>query len=456
MAESLDSAGDNQNGRSRVDIIHLVCNEKEQNREKIKKHLHVGNQTIPASACQETFYIVMVGMSPMIVDNCGMMRITSRLLLMLCMLSLIACSAKTSRQVSSSLWSEWEGFEQQLQADYPNSVPIILVHGWNGGEFSWPDPRALMAMEQQLQRDIYFFNYRTAVVANRLPPIELLEEQLDSYLKNYDQVDVVAHSMGGLLVRQYLAEHLGDNPIRRVLFLSTPHFGTNIANVLVDIGSIAYTGNIQASELLPGSDFLWQLNSEGGSEFEGKQVLNVYAREQKTLLRGDLVVRASHAWLPWVANFAVDGNHHLGPRITEPWAMAFLASGQLPELADQPAGRELWLRFQTKDADEPTRFNDTSVHRFKTEKTRKEKKFDLCCDRRSGLHPLGGTTLILDDVQPDEVVKLFFRQSSGAHEIHPDRLESRHWPVELHIIDPVDHPEGDHQEGDHQDAIGTP
>jgi len=362
-----------------------------------------------------------------------MLRFTFRLLIALCIVALLACSAKTSRQVSSSLWGEWEIFEQQVQADYPDAAPIILIHGWNGGEFSWPGPRALMAMEHQLQRDIYFFNYRTGVVANRFPPIELLEEQLDSYLQNYKQVDVVAHSMGGLLLRQYLAEH-DDNPVRRVLFLSTPHFGSNIANLLVEIGAIAYTGNIQASEMLPGSDFLWQLNSLEGAELEGVSVLNVYAREQKQLLKGDLVVSTSHAWLPWAANAEVDGDHHLGGRINEPWALEFLVSSQRPSEAPMPLERELWLRFQLPEQENPASFNDTSMHRFDAANSNKEKKLSLCCEQRSGLHPLGGTTLILEDVKESDRIKYYPRNGSDSKLISVDGLIPKARPVQMQII----------------------
>jgi len=349
------------------------------------------------------------------------------------MISLLACSAKTSQLVSSSLWGKWELFEQQVQPDYPDAVPIILIHGWNGGEFSWPGPRVLMRMEQQLQRDIYFFNYRTGIVANRFPPIELLEEQLDSYLKTYRQVDIVAHSMGGLLLRQYLAEH-SDNPVRRVLFLSTPHFGSNVANFLVDIGSLSYTGNIQAAELLPGSDFLWQLNSMEGAELNEELVLNVYARKQKNLLKGDLVVPPAHAWLPWVANAEVDGDHHLGRRINEPWALEFLRSGQRPAEAPMPISRELWLRLQLPDQDAPAGLTATSIHRFDSAKFSKEKKFSLCCEQRSGLHPLGGTTIILEDVQPQEWVKFFPRNRSDSRLIPAGGLVSKPWPVQMQLI----------------------
>jgi len=349
------------------------------------------------------------------------------------MLSLLACSAKTSRQVSSSLWGEWEQYEQLVQADYPDAVPVILIHGWNGGEFSWPGPRTLIAMESELQRDIYFFNYRTGIVANRFPPIELLEEQLDSYLKNYQQVDVVAHSMGGLLLRQYLAEH-GDNPVRRVLFLSTPHFGSNVANLLVEIGAIAYTGNIQASELLPGSDFLWQLNHMEGEELDGKAVLNVYARKQKNLLKGDLVVRPSHAWLPWAANAEVDGDHHLGRRINEAWALEFLRSGQRPAEAAKPMRRELWLRLQFPEQDDPVSMNETAIHRFEQANANKELKFSLCCDQRTGLHTLGGTTIILENVTRNDRIKYFPRNGSGSQLISVDTLIPKPWPVQMQIV----------------------
>lgn len=62
----------------------------------------------------------------------------------------------------------------------------------------------------------------------------MIEEQLDRYLAPYAAVDIVAHSMGGLLVRQYLSHHV-DHRVRRVIFLATPHFGTNVAQVLVKL-----------------------------------------------------------------------------------------------------------------------------------------------------------------------------------------------------------------------------
>jgi len=67
------------------------------------------------------------------------------------------------------------------------------------------------------------------------------------------QVDVVAHSMGGLIVRSYLAGKQNVSPaafsppanpgIRKAIFLATPHFGTGVAS--------AFGFDTQTTELSP-------------------------------------------------------------------------------------------------------------------------------------------------------------------------------------------------------------
>ncbi len=66
-------------------------------------------------------------------------------------------------------------------------------------------------------------------------------------------VDVVAHSMGGLAVRQYLHAHAGDgHAIRRAVFLATPHAGTWVAWLAWGKGG---------RDLRPGSPFLAALGA---------------------------------------------------------------------------------------------------------------------------------------------------------------------------------------------------
>ncbi len=66
------------------------------------------------------------------------------------------------------------------------------------------------------------------------------------------RVDIVAHSMGGLATRRFIADHAGDPPVRRVIFLATPHAGTWAA-------LLAFGGG--GREMVPGSRVLRELDA---------------------------------------------------------------------------------------------------------------------------------------------------------------------------------------------------
>lgn len=119
-----------------------------------------------------------------------------------------------------------------------------------------------------------FFDNCTVSAASGRPTIEAMAGGFGTFLfglKYTDgsavpQVDVVMHSMGGLIVRAFLAGKTAAfqlNPavyyppaIRRGVFLSTPHFGTTLASLL---------GNdVQTAEMSPGSQFLLDLATWNG------------------------------------------------------------------------------------------------------------------------------------------------------------------------------------------------
>jgi uncharacterized protein (TIGR03437 family) len=87
-----------------------------------------------------------------------------------------------------------------------------------------------------------------------------------------DQVDVVAHSMGGLVLRTYLNgkqnaldafQPPAATHVRKVVFLATPHFGTGIASLL------GVTNQVQ--EMASGSGFLFSLDTwnQGTDDLRG-------------------------------------------------------------------------------------------------------------------------------------------------------------------------------------------
>ncbi|UCG21941.1 MAG: hypothetical protein JSU80_05035 [Deltaproteobacteria bacterium] len=66
-----------------------------------------------------------------------------------------------------------------------------------------------------------------------------------------EKVDLVGQSMGGLVIRSYLAEDSGRAKIRRVVTLGSPHRGSKLA--VFGLGQAA-------KEMVPGSAFLESLN----------------------------------------------------------------------------------------------------------------------------------------------------------------------------------------------------
>jgi len=372
----------------------------------------------------------------------------------LLILLLSSCTVKTDQEIIHDLWSAWEKSEVLSQDNFPDAVPLLLVHGWNGGEFTWPVPERLIALEQKLQRDIILFTYRTGILANRYPPIEVLEEQLDRYLVPYTQVDIVAHSMGGLLVRQYLSHHT-DHPVRRVVFLATPHFGTNIAQVLVSLGSMGAEGNIQATEIKPGSDFLWELNSLSGSELEGLDVLNAYSAE-KSILETDLVVSASSAHLPWAHNVVLEGNHQaLAKRFDESSeVIEFLSNGLLPPAQPSPARRDAWLRFRTDSG--LAKLSDSN---FKSYSVRgiPNKQYNLCCKLRSGLNSRGGFfTVVIEDLEPGNYYAFMLYGGRDPLLIKADELTNSEQSVSIRVFDLGGNKEATKVEGEPQPAFEMP
>jgi len=102
--------------------------------------------------------------------------------------------------------------------------------------------------------------------------IEQLGAELATFLNGLPapEVDVIAHSMGGLIVRSYLAGKSATsgvfNPpptqkIRKAMFLATPHFGSPLADELTTNALLAtlYGTDVQIMEMERASQFEWDL-----------------------------------------------------------------------------------------------------------------------------------------------------------------------------------------------------
>src|ERR1019366_3322300 len=174
----------------------------------------------------------------------------------------------------------------------PNgTIPVVFLNGYQLGcigdtGFSSNFGNADKVLQASGLVSVYFDN--CSVTGG--PSIETLGVAFGNLLASLRYVngttvpvvDVVSHSMGGLIVRSYLS---GKQPvasggaatfnppatagIRNAIFLATPHFGTAVAG---ELGT-----DTQTKEMSPGSQFLFDLNTwnQGTDDLRGVNALAV-------------------------------------------------------------------------------------------------------------------------------------------------------------------------------------
>lgn len=125
--------------------------------------------------------------------------------------------------------------------------PLLLIHGLWGSPSSWPSLWDRSGQSYVTKRADYSgtnaANYSTNYPKVQSFAATTLQAALDQgYAAT--QVDVAAHSMGGLLTRLYAGSpqferpdnfNLGD--VHRLVTLDTPHFGASTANLLVSLNN---------------------------------------------------------------------------------------------------------------------------------------------------------------------------------------------------------------------------
>ena len=165
--------------------------------------------------------------------------------------------------------------------------PVVFLNGYEsdcgGASFQSTFGIADQVLQANGQASL-FFNY---CALPGQPSIEVMGAAFGAFLSGLryedgqpvDLVDVVAHSMGGLIVRSYLsgkgsAAGVFNPPavthIRKIVFLATPHFGTG-----VNIG-LPFS-NAQLDQLTSGSRFLFDLATwnQGTDDLRGVDAIAV-------------------------------------------------------------------------------------------------------------------------------------------------------------------------------------
>jgi triacylglycerol lipase len=136
----------------------------------------------------------------------------------------------TTEFFASMLSSHWTmafcSFGKRI-ADKPVGLPVLLVHGYgcNSGYWHSLSRRLVRAQISHYAVDL---EPMFADIDDYAPLIDRTLEQLCRET-GHAKAMVVAHSMGGLVMRAYVRKY-GCTRIARIITLGTPHRGTGLAN----------------------------------------------------------------------------------------------------------------------------------------------------------------------------------------------------------------------------------
>ena len=146
---------------------------------------------------------------------------------------------------------------------------ILLVHGFGGHkERTWRRFPELLREDPDLQEyEVATFSYPAyhwlRHPTKSIPRIQLVAEALNTEICNryreYPLIVVVAHSLGGLVVRQYLIDRAldkGVTPVSRIALFGTPNDGTGLAN----LGKLVSWRQPQVKQLCRKSELIATLN----------------------------------------------------------------------------------------------------------------------------------------------------------------------------------------------------
>ena len=162
---------------------------------------------------------------------------------------------------------QWVSSDPQVYADGPIKAIPPVINTFQGLENLLVDTRNrknnyILETENGEDQDIFYFSY------DWRQSNTLSSAQLKSFISDviettgYDHANIIAHSMGGLVTKDLLLNHLttplNDDVIRKVVFVGTPHLGAADAfsalKYGVDVASglklklLGNTINLQANE----------------------------------------------------------------------------------------------------------------------------------------------------------------------------------------------------------------
>jgi triacylglycerol lipase len=132
-----------------------------------------------------------------------------------------------------TLWPLWwllgASYQAVEQGEGKKRNPVILLHGFamNRSQWLWLGRHLINRGVGNLYGTSYFSPQ--SVKASALHLKEFVAHVLAR--ENAEQVDIVAHSLGGVVARYYLEQMGGAENVARLITLGSPHRGTRLGHL---------------------------------------------------------------------------------------------------------------------------------------------------------------------------------------------------------------------------------
>ncbi len=305
--------------------------------------------------------------------------------------------------------------------------PVMLVHGFLGATTTWNKMSTYLRGEKF---DTYLGNYGTtnqSIEGLSLILKQDIQKQKNDYANadiKLTKVDVVGHSMGGLIARYYshgLANYEGD--VKKIIMVGTPNHGISWTKKITgSIGASWYqTHQLPAEQLYSKSSFIKTLNSgeKNGTHLNPDiQYGNIYG------FPDDWIVNSASAYLNGVASVTESDVKH-SPDIPYVPNVAITEYSNTWEQAKSWLTSDIW-RPQLKDSHIEVYKYQGDVYLDNTKLTSSPTKFDSWQSLRTGPNSKATIHLTIDNL-PWGVIFLDPNSEIFLGYLSPQLVEVRLW-----------------------------
>lgn len=183
------------------------------------------------------------------------------------------------------------------------SRPLVFVHGLGGQPGNFTGLKIYFGRRGRTRAYTADFGNAASMEIMRQLLTEVIEQIIAvNELGDDDQIDIVAHSMGGLITRLALEEPDVRRRIANIVTLATPHSGSHLARLAATAKILALRPNSPTMQLLDAQDF-WD-------DDHAPNVTALWSRADTVVLPGE------HGQFEHGLNIEVEGSTHYSYLIT--------------------------------------------------------------------------------------------------------------------------------------------